>query len=112
MGLHVFSKPKRGISEFGVDVAAYGKINDEEDTVYLLSIKPGDLTRTEWAKQEPSEIQPSLIEAKTAYVVNRLPTEYEDSKIKICVCFGGIIHNDVRDHITAFEKQHSTDRIS
>lgn len=112
MGLHVFSKPKRGISEFGVDVAAYGKIDDEEDTVYLLSIKPGDLTRTEWAKQDPSEIQPSLIEAKTTYVVNRLPTKYRDSKVKICLCFGGNIHNDVRDYITAFEKQHETDRIS
>ena len=47
LGLNVISKPARGARQFGVDVAAVGKLGDGGERVYLLSIKPGILQRSD-----------------------------------------------------------------
>ncbi len=43
LGLSVFSKPGKGTRQYGVDVAAYGSLNGGDETVYLFSIKAGDI---------------------------------------------------------------------
>ena len=47
MGLTVLTTPIRGSKQYGVDVAAVGKLLDEDadQTIYLFSIKSGDIGR-------------------------------------------------------------------
>ena len=48
MGMNVFISPTRGVKEYGVDVAAVGRMNGEEEKVFLFSVKSGNLTRETW----------------------------------------------------------------
>lgn len=111
MGLNVFSKPRRGTRQDGVDVAAYGRIDREEDCVYLYSIKGGDLTRGDWDGQSPQSLRPSLNEILDAYIENRLPAEHRDKTIVVCIAIGGDIQEQVRPSLEGFVKQNTTDRI-
>ncbi len=72
MGLRVFSRPGRGPREFGVDIAAAGKIEDETEKVYLLSVKSGNLGRKDWDSGLQS-LRPSLNEIIDVYIPTHLP---------------------------------------
>lgn len=113
MGLNVFSRPKRGHKESGVDVAAYGKIeNDTENKVYLFSIKAGDITRTTWDGNSEQALRTSLNQIQDDYRVNRIPQRYKNNKIVICLCFGGDIQTNVRSDISAYISNNTRDNIS
>lgn len=43
MGLNIISRPSIGTRQYGVDIAAVGKLGNEPEKVYLLSVKSGDL---------------------------------------------------------------------
>ena len=62
MGLNVFSRPSIGGRQYGVDVAAFGKIENKIEKVYLFSIKAGNLDRKAWNSGNPQDLQPSLDE--------------------------------------------------
>ncbi len=111
MGMTVFSRPGRGTRQDGVDVAAVGSIDGEEESVYLFSIKPGDLRRNDWDGDAVQSLRPSLNEILDAYIPNRLPTEHRDKKIKICICVGGDIREEVRTSVEGFKAQNSTDIV-
>ena len=52
LGLNVYSRPRRGTRQNGVDVAAIGQLTDDNtDKVYLFSIKGGDLTPLQLERQ-------------------------------------------------------------
>ncbi|WP_144820424.1 hypothetical protein [Marinobacter piscensis] len=112
MGMTVFSRPGRGTRQDGVDVAAFGAIDGEEDAVYLFSVKPHDLKRSDWDTSSPQSLRPSLVEIQETYIRNRLPREYREKKIKICICVGGDIREDIRPNIEAYKDRSSTDQIS
>ena len=46
IGFTVFSKPAVGTKQHGVDVAAVGPGQNGQRTLFLISIKPGDLRRS------------------------------------------------------------------
>ena len=46
IGFTVFSKPAVGTKQNGVDVAAVGPGQNGQRTLFLISIKPGDLRRS------------------------------------------------------------------
>jgi hypothetical protein len=112
MGLNVFSRPGRGARQDGVDVGAVGSLPGEPEKVYLVSIKPGDLTRRTWDSESVQSLRPSLNEIRDSYIPNRLPSEHKDKDIVICICVGGDVQEQVRPALEGFIKQNTTERIS
>lgn len=97
MGMNVIISPTRGVKEYGVDIAAVGKINnDEEEKVYLFSVKSGNLTRDTWNGNADQALRPSLDEIQDSFILCRLPSEHRDKKIVICLCFGGDVNSGIR----------------
>lgn len=112
MGMNVFSRPGRGTRQDGVDVAAVGSIDGDEEAVYLFSIKPGNLRRTDWNSASPQSLRPSLDEIQDAYIRNRLPKQHRGKKVKICICVGGDIREEVRQDIEGYKDKYSNEQIS
>lgn len=112
MGLEVFSKPGTGNRQYGVDVAAFGSIEDEPDKVYLFSVKAGNLGRKDWNSGSVQDLQPSLDEIRDTYIPTHLPTKYKDKPVEICICFGGDLKGETRLNVSTYEDKHSTDTIS
>ncbi len=102
MGLDVFSKPSIGTKQYGVDVAAFGSIDDEAKKVYLFSIKAGDLGRWDWDGNSNQALRPSLNEITDVYIPNQLPSKYKGKLVEICICLGGNIKEEVRQNITGY----------
>jgi len=111
MGLNVISKPGRGTRQFGVDIAAVGKINGGPEKVYLLSVKSGDLGRKDWNSGSVQDLQPSLDDILTVYIPTHIPTEHKDKPIAICICMGGDIKEEVRISLSQYEKSKITDKV-
>lgn len=112
MGLDVFSKPSPGPREYGVDVAAIGCIDGGEETVYLFSVKPGDLGRTDWNGGSAQALRPSLDDILDTYITTHLPVAYKDKPIEICICIGGSIKVAVRQSVSTYTDKHKTDKIT
>ncbi|WP_420429596.1 hypothetical protein [Kordiimonas sp.] len=112
MGLNVFSKPSIGTRQFGVDIAAVGRINGGSETVYLFSVKAGNLDRTTWDGASDQSLRPSLNEIIDSYIPLILPPEHKDKPIAICVCLGGEIHEATRQQVSGFFRTNSTLQIS
>jgi hypothetical protein len=111
MGLNVISKPSRGTRQDGVDVAAVGSLNGEEEKVYLFSIKPGDLTRKDWSTDSPQSLRPSLDEIRDAYIPSKIDPEHRSKKIVICVCVGGEIAEQLRTNVAGYCSQNTTQHV-
>ena len=111
LGFTVYSRPRRGTAQHGVDVAAVGEDQDGVRKVFLFTLKQGDLTRQDW-DGPPQSLRPSLNEIKDAYIPTRIPRQYKDLKIVICLCFGGEVQEQVRAALTGYIEQNSTNCIS
>lgn len=111
LGFSVYSRPRRGTTQHGVDIAAVSPASLGEQKVYLLSIKKGDLTRQDW-DGTPQALRSSLGEILDAYIGSRIPPEYGSLKIVICLCFGGDMQEQVRPLVNGFTEKNTTDRIS
>ena len=111
LGLNVYSRPGRGTRQNGVDVAAVGRLwNDEADKVYLFSIKAGDLTRSDWNNNTSQALRPSLDEIRDVYIPNRLPVGYGDKEVVICICLGGEIREEVSEQLEGYKRQFNSSR--
>lgn len=111
MGLTVYSSPRRGVKEYGVDIGAVGSINGDEEKVYLLSVKSGNLTRDTWNGSSNQSLRPSLDEIIDSYIPTRIPPEHIEKPIEICLCFGGEIHSGIRQDVTGYTKRNETDSL-
>jgi len=112
MGMIVTSLPQRGTRQNGVDIMAVGKKSKQDDTVFLFSVKDGDLNRTHWNGESDQALRPSIEEIFDVYIPNRIPEEHKNKKIVICLCFGGNILEQVRENVSSYIAQKTTDRIS
>ena len=108
MGLDVFSKPSIGTRQYGVDVAAFGRIDSEPEKVYLFSIKGGDLGRKDWNSGREQDLQPSLNDIITTYIPTHLPSMYQNKPIEVCICFGGNLKESARLSVAQYEGTHQT----
>ena len=111
MGLHVLSRPMRGTRQHGVDVAAVGKVEKGEKCLYLLSIKPGDLKRTDW-DYGPQALRQSLNEILDAYIPSHIPTAFRHLPIIIVPCIGGEMREDVQENVIGFTEDNSSENVS
>lgn len=112
LGLNVYSRPRRGTRQDGVDVGAVGSLDGGPEKVYLFSIKPGDLTRSDWDGQSAQSLRPSLNEVLDAYIPNRLPAEHRGKDIAICIAIGGDVQEQVRPALTGFIAQNTKPNIT
>ena len=110
-GYTVISRPSIGTRQYGVDVAAIGKNAEGRRALYLFSIKQGDLTRSDWDGTLQA-LRSSINEIIDVYIPSKIPKAYEKLNVVICLCFGGDIHEAVRENVTQFTRAHSTERIS
>lgn len=112
MGMIVTSLPQRGTRQNGVDIMAVGKNTNQEDTVFLFSVKDGDLNRTHWNGDSDQALRPSIEEIIDVYIPNRIPREHKNKKVVICLCFGGNILEQVRENVSSYTSLKTTDDIS
>lgn len=116
MGLNILTTPMRGTKQQGVDIAAVGKLDtDCEETLYLFSVKSGDIDRTNW-DIGPQALRPSIGEIVDGYINGSILPQYVDRPIVIYLCCGGEIKENIRDLVSGFLKQtqqrDSTGRLS
>ncbi|MBB3226763.1 hypothetical protein FHW69_001353 [Luteibacter sp. Sphag1AF] len=98
-GFRVLSRPQVGTTQKGVDVAAVGSYKGTE-AMYLFSIKPGDLKRSEW-EGGPQTVAPSLRQFAT-YRRNRIAPEHQHLPVVGCLVTGGQMHETLHDDWTRF----------
>ncbi|NRP89051.1 hypothetical protein GFPCMMHI_04976 [Ensifer adhaerens] len=107
IGFNVISRPKRGTTQYGVDVVAIGPHPTTcQKSLFLLSIKSGDLTRDEWATGKQA-LRPSLEEILEVYIPKHRPARHKDLPIIIALCFGGDIQEDVRLRVQGFVEKNT-----
>ena len=111
IGLTVISRPAVGTKQYGVDVAAVGTEPGAERTLYLISIKPGDLRRADW-DVGPQGLRTSLNQILDVYVEKHIPRRYAQLRIKVVVCIGGELHEDVQLDVNTYMDKYSKGRIS
>ena len=111
MGLNILISPSRGVPEYGVDIAAVGSINGEEEKVYLFSVKSGNLDRMHWDSGLQA-LRPSLNDIKDVFIENRISEEHKDKHIVIGICFGGDMLSAMADRVAGYTNLNSTENIS
>ena len=111
LGFTVYSRPRRGTTQHGVDVAAVGRDDDGQRKVFLFSVKQGDLTRQD-CDGTAQGLRASLNEIMDVYIPTRIPQRYRALKVVVCLCFGGDVQEQVRAAVTGFTSQTTTDRVS
>ncbi|RLF31810.1 MAG: hypothetical protein DRN08_07415, partial [Thermoplasmata archaeon] len=52
MDIEPISRTQTGVRQYGVDVAAVGIDEDGKKTLFLFTIKQGDIGRTDWDARE------------------------------------------------------------
>lgn len=102
-GFEVLTRPRRGTRQAGVDVSAVGPDPDRDGvpSLFLFTIKSGDLTREHWDTGQQA-VRPSLNEVLDDYIPNRIPPHLANLPIVICVCMGGEMREDVRAQWSGF----------
>lgn len=102
-GFEVLTRPRRGTRQAGVDVAAVGPNPDRDGdrSLFLFTIKSGDLTREHWDTGQQA-VRPSLNEVLDDYIPNRIPPHLTHLPIVICVCMGGEMREDIRAQWSGF----------
>lgn len=96
-GFEVLTRPRRGTGQAGVDVAAVGpdQNRDGARSLFLFTIKSGDLTREHWDTGQQA-VRPSLNEILDDYIPHRIPPHFAHLPVVICVCMGGEMRENVR----------------
>jgi len=95
MDIEPISRTQTGVRQYGVDVAAVGIDEDGKKTLFLFTIKQGDIGRTDWDAREQS-VRQSLDEIKDVYLTTHILPEHKSLKKKIIVCTGGELKQEVQ----------------
>ena len=111
IGFTVFSKPAVGTKQYGVDVAAVGPGPGGDRTLFLISIKPGDLRRSGW-DVGPQSLRTSLNQILDVYIENHIPKRYAKLPVIIVLCLGGDLHEDVKADVEGYMAGHTQGRIA
>lgn len=110
LGFNVISRPRRGTTQRGVDVAAIGE-HQGERKLFLFSVKPGDLNRAEWNGPQDQALRPSLDEILDGYLHTKVSPRFRDLKVVICLCIGGEIREDVSDLVAGYMAAKRTPQV-
>lgn len=112
MGHVVVSLPQKGVKQNGVDIHSVGI--DHEDGViknFLITIKKGNITRSVWDGNEQA-VRSSLNEIIDNYIKNRISEDYKKHPIKIIVCCGGALKQEVQESWVSFSESNSSSNVA
>jgi hypothetical protein len=110
LGLTVLTRPSIGTRQFGVDMAAVGRLDDAPETLYLFTIKMGNIGRGDWSNGEQS-VRASLDEIRDVYISSHVPPEFAELPIQIVLCFGGELREAVLPNWSGYTAQHQTELL-
>ena len=111
LGLNVLSRPAIGAKQYGVDAMAVGALENGDESLYLLTIKPGDLRRSNWSGNSQT-LRPSIEQILDVYVQTGIPARYRPLPVKIVICLGGMVDQTVQADVTGFTTRISRGRVS
>lgn len=112
MGFVVLSRPRRGTRQDGVDVAAVGALEDGVERLFLFTLKPGDLTRSDWsARGANQDLYPSLDQIRDVYLRNKIPKKYRDLSVSIRIVIGGDLREDVQSDVVGYFDRNTRDDL-
>jgi len=111
IGLEIISTPMIGTRQHGVDIAAVGKIKakDSERCLYLFCIKAGNVTRSDW-DSGPQSVRSELNEIRDVYLQISVASQHADLPVRICLCCGGELEENLMSNWSGYTTQHETDR--
>lgn len=112
LGFNIISRPAVGVRQYGVDVAAVGLDSNGVESVFLFSIKSGDLNRTEWCDNSIQALRPSLEQVRDAFIPNLIPRQYQNLPIIIVLTLGGEVHQGVQMEVNGYLKTNATKDIA
>jgi len=95
MDIEPISRTQSGVRQYGVDVAAVGIDENGKKTLFLFTIKQGDIGRSDWDAREQS-VRQSLDEIKDVYLTTHILPEHKNLKKKIILCTGGELKQEVQ----------------
>ncbi|GGZ88756.1 hypothetical protein GCM10007161_20410 [Ignatzschineria indica] len=102
MGFNVLTKPMIGVRQDGVDIPAVGKLDDDsQESLWLFTVKSGNLDRKNWDGGNDQDVRPSVNEIIDVYIPAKIASEHKDLPIKIIVCVGGEIAENVHQNCTS-----------
>ena len=112
LGYELIHHPRIGGRQAGVDVAAIGPDPDNggEKSLMLFVIKSGDIGRQDWDGTLQG-VRPSLIEVIDDYLPNRVPEQYQDLPVAVCLCMGGEIQEGIRSTWSGFVQSNTKDAL-
>ncbi len=103
-GFTVYSRPQIGVPQYGVDVMATGLDPDsKEKTLYLITIKSGNLTKTNWDSGQ-NAIRPSINEILDTQLPLYTSGNRENLPIKVIICIGGELKQEVNSQVVGYCK--------
>lgn len=113
IGLRVLNTPMIGTRQNGVDIAAVGKIDgeDEQAYLYLFCIKAGNISRSDWVTGIQA-VRPELDEIREVYLRSNVAREHAELPVKICLCCGGELEETVLMNWAGYTESYSTDKVS
>ena len=107
MDIPPISRPQVGTGQLGVDIAAVGiDPKDGIKKLFLLSVKPGDLGRSDWDNASSQAVRPSLIDILETYLPTRVSPEHKELPKKIIVVVGGELKQDLQERWAQFRNKH------
>ncbi len=105
MQIEPLSKPQPGVRQYGVDIPAIGKDPDDGiQKLFLITIKPGDITRSNW-NVNLNDVRPSLDEIKDVYITQLVDNAHKRMPKKIVLCCGGSIKQEVEGNWRGYVKR-------
>lgn len=90
MGYILTSKAQKGVRQGGVDIAAVGKDTSGRDTLLLLVVKCGEITRSNWDNGANS-VRASLNEVRDVYLQTKVLPAHKEHIKRIVLCTNGDI---------------------
>lgn len=104
MGHSVLSRAQVGVNQGGVDVMSTKENEEGGAEVFLFVIKFGNVGRSDFYGSQQA-ILPSILQASTEYLRNRLPEALRGFKKRIVLVSNGILKQDAQSDYAALSTQ-------
>lgn len=110
MGIVPISKAQKGVRQNGVDVSGVGKDENGKKTLFLFTLKQGDIGRIDWDSGVQA-VRPSLNEIKDVYLTSKVNPKHKKLPKKIILCTGGDLKQEVQSNWDGYVKSYYKEGI-
>jgi len=95
MGIVPLCEAEVGVRQYGVDISA---VDVKNKTLYLFTVKQGDIDRKTWDSGSIQDVRASLNEINDVYLRSKIPNKYYDFKKLIILSTGGELKQQVESN--------------